>query len=494
MVLLAEIESDDDGNRLSPSSRQIQDLRTTLGELAAQTDQQLCQGLRNSGRSLTPTEETSSTVDFYGGEASTTCSTSSESSRHPFSSPLGFLQAVLPHIPTTKLRSALSAANTCDGEEVDMWEVVAGILTDESVRELEERGLDGLDEGEDSENVIRNRETSWETVETKKKPRATSQAGRRKNNRGVKVTLVDIRQRQHTRNNMNYPQISPAPDPWTQLSSLSDYIATLLPPHPATFFLSFFHSPKHDTPYHALCSALTSICKTKSTPSDEHNPVLFALLDILLPSYESLDSEQRSRLISDTQLSLSATGGHSDAVLDLIHLLRDLDSDSASGYLEIGVYHLPPQSLATKTKLPVGPPLIQPPPLSKIKSKSPSPSPASQKPSPFQWQAVPQRKSPNNSPHPLAQHIPAYVRDVNGIKVRGSGNGLGKGGKGDVGELSEYRRRMYESMRKRDELLREATKMWQKGTAKTRGGEIALYYADRVSSSYVGSGCLSSEL
>jgi hypothetical protein len=29
-------------------------------------------------------------------------------------------------------------------------------------------------------------------------------------------------------------------------------------------------------------------------------------------------------------------------------------------------------------------------------------------------------------------------------------------------------------------MLREASRMWQKGNAKTRGGEVALYFAHRV--------------
>ena len=39
---------------------------------------------------------------------------------------------------------------------------------------------------------------------------------------------------------------------------------------------------------------------------------------------------------------------------------------------------------------------------------------------------------------------------------------------------------MGESMRKRDEFLREASKLWQKGDKKMRGGEVAFYFAERV--------------
>jgi hypothetical protein len=63
------------------------------------------------------------------------------------------------------------------------------------------------------------------------------------------------------------------------------------------------------------------------------------------------------------------------------------------------------------------------------------------------------------------------------MKVRGSGNGVGKGGKGDVGELQ---RKIGVNMRKRDDMLREASKMWKRGNSKKWGGEVARYFAGRV--------------
>ena len=59
---------------------------------------------------------------------------SSSSSAHPFSSPLGFMQAALPEIPTARLNKALQDSEK-DG--VEMWDIVAGILTEESIREME---------------------------------------------------------------------------------------------------------------------------------------------------------------------------------------------------------------------------------------------------------------------------------------------------------------------------------------------------------------------
>jgi len=87
---------------------------------------------------------TDSTPEFYAGDttSSSDCN-SSGSSQYPFSSPLGFLQAALPHIPIARLREALEDAGG-DMEDVDVESVVEALLTSEYVKELEERGLSGL--------------------------------------------------------------------------------------------------------------------------------------------------------------------------------------------------------------------------------------------------------------------------------------------------------------------------------------------------------------
>jgi hypothetical protein len=484
-ALLADLESDEEGNIIAPSSHQINELRTTLRELSAQADESQLSEFSDL-QLISLDDDTSSTPDFYHGNTTTTSSLSSnlsESSQYSFSSPLGFLQAALPHISTATLSSALKDT---DGEDVDMWDIVAGILTEESIREMEERGLDGL-EDEEVSRPFGDVEFNWETVERKKKFRepSTPKTAKKKNNRGKTISLVDVRQQQHLRPTFSKTDSSrstPAPDPWTQLSSLSSHLATLLPPHSASFFQSYFHSPDYATPYKALCACLSAICKSIAGDiPEEYTPTLFTLLDILLPEYDSLDCEERSRLISDTELSIQATHGHGDDALDLVKLLRDLDSDSTSGYLEMGVYHLlpPPSTMQLQSKTTSGPLEVQPPP--QIRPKAKPPPTTGNKPSPYQWQAVPQRRASHRGPHPLAHHIPAYARDVNGKKVRGHGNAYGQGGKGDIGELSECRRRIDESLRRRNELLQEATRMWQRGNSRTRGGEVAFYFAERVS-------------
>ncbi|THU92966.1 hypothetical protein K435DRAFT_800074 [Dendrothele bispora CBS 962.96] len=503
----------------NPTDDQINDIRSMLHKIAAQTDDE-----QNPDPQLVAsTDDTCSTPSFYHGESSSSGSDALPTSSS-LNSPLGFLQAALPHVQTARLYRALLEADTRDGE-VDMWGIIAGVLTDESIRELEERGIEGL---EDDDVDL----GDWQTVERVPKKKTPPKSSTKKN-RGKKITIVDIRQQQHV-NKKNKGQIvkvitpptSPSeisrsvPDPWTQISSISTHLATLLPPYTALFFQSYFHSPDNATPYDALQAALVTIVKaqssSRSTPVEDegkYDAIMITLLDILLPSYEDLDSEAHDHLISDTQLSIKATGGRGECALDLVKLLRELDADSSSGYLGMAVYHQSPISATTRSPvtptttpsspwiaksqisaLPSGPPPIPPPPGSTSSSTSNSTRGSSgNKPSPYQWQQVPERKRPrNNTSHPLLIHIPAYNRDVNGIKVRGSGNSAGKGGKGDVGELvgsrtslpgatqDFYQQRILEHTKRRDEMLRQASKMWQKGSAKGRSGEVALYFAERA--------------
>ncbi|KAG6876472.1 hypothetical protein C0993_002844 [Termitomyces sp. T159_Od127] len=368
-ALLSDLETDPLGNTITPSPSQIKELRKTLQELSSQADESQSNELSDH------TDDISSTPEFYQGTTATSSSGSSEFSQQPFSSPLGFLQAALPHIPIATLRSALDDIAV---EDVDMWDVVADILTADSIREMEERGLDGLDEEELHGSVIYEREANWETVERKKRP---AKVDKRKNIRGKTISLVDVRQRQHAskRTNADISRPAAAPDPWTQLSSLSSHLATLLPPHSPSFFQSYFHSPEHATPYIALHDCLKSICSSQpDASSGEYKDTLFTLLDIVLPEYDSVDDETRTRLLYDIEISLQATRGRGNDVLDLVKLLRELDSDS-TGYLEMGVYHSTPQSCKApeirRQNLPTSPPPIPPPPQLRPSAKPP-PSPS----------------------------------------------------------------------------------------------------------------------
>ncbi|KAK0444856.1 hypothetical protein EV421DRAFT_1800099 [Armillaria borealis] len=475
-ALIADIESDNNGSFVEPSSAAIASLRVSLAELAAEAEaSQLSEQYANLNLGSGYSDDTTSTSSAYVGETATSSTSGSMSSQSSFSSPLGFLQAALPHIKYDRLNWALSNAEPCDGE-MDMWDIVAGILSEEQIREMEERGLDGLEDAD-----VMQDEPPWHEVCSKK-----NKAIGKKKKRSKPTALTDIRQ-QHRYTpvrsiSLDSPRDGPAPisDRWTQLSSLSTHVSTFLPPYEPSFFLSYFHAPSYSSPYAALCSAISTINKSHQPDVDNHIPVLVTLLDLLLAMYGHLNLEEQSRLRSDAELCVKATQGRGDDALELVKLLRELDTDSSSGYLEMGVYHLP-QPAPSPEKI-SGPLKSSPPPSPlSLKARAASvPSTAVHKPSPYQWQSVKRQKRPERTPQLLPIHIPAYTRDVNGMKVKGSGNGIGKGGKGDVGEIDEYRKRMKESTRKRDEMLKEAALMWQRGNSKSRGGEVAMYYAERV--------------
>ncbi|KAJ7308544.1 hypothetical protein DFH08DRAFT_719755, partial [Mycena albidolilacea] len=453
---------------------QIAVLRNTLIELAVHADEGAAEAL-----DFSYSEETNSSApDFCTTTTATSASDLSGGSGRsaPFNSPLGFLQAALPHISTQRLLRALAEADAPD-DALDMWELISAILSEETEKEMRERDLD-----EDDMNEIG--ETAWEAVETKRVARKA-----KKKKTGSKITLSDVRQQQHV--SAARPRIGGGiEDPWTQLASLSTHVAQLLPPHTPAFFLSFFHSPAHArTPHSALCAALTAISSSPpDEPNTKHTTTLFHLLDMLLPAYAPLSPDV---LVADVELALNAAQGRGEDAFELVRVLRDLDADAESGAYELGVYHSPVQSSSSTPQptrafsptrtlslpLPTGPAPTPPPPNLNL----PSPAPSGK--SSGGWQAVPpRRRAAVREPYPHAMHIPAYTRDVNGVRARGGGNAAGKGGKGDVGELGvgAYRRRVGESMRRRDELLREAARMWQRGNKRTRGGEVALYFAERA--------------
>lgn len=488
-----EIESDIEGNSVTPTQDQIDFLRTTLNELSLHAqeaqDSELSDIHLDSHHDETISSWTTPEIGAgASGSLTTGSSGSSISSLQSFGSPLGFLQAALPEVSTARLAEALEESGKTD---IDMWDIVANILTEESIREMEERGWDGLEEKDGFADVVEE-EGDWETIGTKKQPRSKPEK-RKIHPRPKKIALADIRQQHHLHSHPHsslrrtelptkHPPRDVAADPWTQLTSLSDHLATLLPPNPPSLFLSFFHSPKYGRSYDALRAALASLSNSSDGNSDQHTTILYNILDVVLPEYdyEESDMDRRSRIISDVQLAVAVTQGEGDQALDVVNVLRDLDTNS-----DLGLYHSQetetwadskPSTSPTRTTLPSGPPPVQPPRVSRVKLKPPPSTPSGNKPSPFQWQAIPHRKPRVREAHPLAHHIPAYTRDVNGNKTHRATGSKGS----STSDNGEFRQRMSETMQKRREALREAARMWQRGNSKSRGGEIAFYFAERV--------------
>lgn len=511
-ALIADLPSDGK-NGLSPSHDQVARLRENLNELASQATEQyeseLCDELDSAHLSsqCLSTDDSCSSPGYYGETTESITSESSVVSNQSFSSPLGFLQAALPHIPLSKLRRALSEAGSSDLNSIDMESIIENLSTKEYIRELEERGLDGFDD-EDPSRSIRD-EKAWHRVEPEKKVVSPSKNGnvtKKKNARNKAIPLVDIRQRQHIPSSARELVSAQVPDVWTQLASISEYLASRLPPNSPKFFQSYFHSPKYTSPARAVRAALSDIAgkiteranHTRS-PDSGYTSVLFGLLDIIResPAYDELEPAQRSIVYSDTQLALSATQGRGDDSLDIISLLLGLELDVQTGSLAMGVFHLPqsplsPTSSSATLSSPVSPSkspirvtngMSHSPPATKRVPHSPTKAEHSNA---LDWQTVVSRKPPENRSRSLSLSIPAYGKysSTGTANIRGTGNGFGKGGKGDVGELtsarSNMRRHLTESWRKENELLREASRAWRSGNSKSRGGEIAQYFAERA--------------
>ncbi|KAI0358017.1 Smr-domain-containing protein [Trametes cingulata] len=490
--LIAAIVADYVSGNEASKGDELRQLREVLSNLAASAEKELVDEDSFSGLSqlrISPAsvvDDSSSAYDYSTTDTSVYASTSSDASgQQPFSSAMGFLRAVFPHIPSDRLREVLSSHGG-DSDDLDMEDIVEEIITGEYVRELEERGLD------EAESTALGYEAPWETVERKKK----GSKQKKQNKKGTTITLVDIRQQQHARPAPFSSHPAP-PDPWTQLASVASHLSTLIPSHPASFFQSVFHSPQHPTPSHAVRAAIVQIARSLSRCEDEltpeETPSLYAMLEVITtwPKYADLHLEERDRLLEDALFALRATGGDPNAALDIVSLLIDLDSDFSSREYAWGVYHQPAThnpSPKAASRLPSGPPPIPPPPNIARRTQAVASS-SGEKPraSSNVWQTVPIRPV-TGGPHPLSGVIRAYTKPdpvTPARKVRGSGNGLGKGGKGDVGELrmgkrAAAKRRAWELSEQRRAALREASKAWQKGNSKNHGGEVAFYFAERA--------------
>lgn len=446
------------------------------------------------------------TPELCHSTTTTSSGSDTSSSQHSTGSPLGFLQEAFLDVPIELLKRLLREQNveTLEDEgDVDMERVVECILTMESIRELQERGFDTLEPGPSPLPT-----EAWETVaRPKSKPTPKLATPTRKKAKGRTIIIGDVRQKQHallpptkmkTKTGEERVKMDTDVDPWTYVSSLSSRLATLVSSAPASYFSSYFHDPVHATPASAIRAALEALPSSPSTTKRQtksnlptkqvaETSTLSALLELLQasPTFATLDSEQRETLRADARLALAATRNRSDEALDIVLMLWDPESNA-------GIYHrrpppLPSSSNATPTaraKMPAGPPPLQPPPTSKRKSASSLSSPTSPTQSPISenpWHTVPICSS--RTTHLQEDHNPAYKR-----KVRGAGNGLGQGGKGDDGELSGLgvgnlvgarhahpTRGMLQAQNERHELLRKAGRAWQKW-----GGEAALYYTQRA--------------
>ncbi|KAF9499536.1 hypothetical protein BDN71DRAFT_1441660 [Pleurotus eryngii] len=470
----------------------LYELYSNLRDLAAQAnldesrlqDEQGCYDADTVDGENGETTNSESTAALFGDASSAT--TSNDTSLSPseadsqspqdysFTSPIGFLQTILPGVPLKTIEAALKDADI-EGDhettEVEMWDVIDGILSVQYIQELEERGIEALDE-EEMAGVNSITDGVWRVAGAGKGKKGKEPQKRAKPQVSKILTLGDVRQHQPTRK-----RGSSAPaafDPWAQISSICSHLSTLIPSQPSSFFNSYFHSPSHSTPYNALRAALATI-SAKQGPTQD-GPSAVSLLEIILPSYPDT---QTTTLQDDINISILATDS-ADSAIDLVKVLRELDNDydHGSGDRGMAVYH---QNVVPISRTPPSfPPPVPPPPIRPMTSQPSSPVlPTSPRPNPFAWKHIPERKVPH--PNPLALSIPAYNPRGQGgkgkaLKSRQAGNTFGKGGKGDVDELGYHNNMRSRYIDQRNEMLRKAAQMWQK--APTRGG--ALYYAEQA--------------
>ncbi|KAL5492435.1 hypothetical protein ACEPAI_3882 [Sanghuangporus weigelae] len=487
--------------------RTLRDQLTVLASSAAADQDDLAKDFRDlqlSGASVTTEDSVSRDADSVFSQTAPSASSSSESSTSPSGemvsstqpdAALAFLRASFPHMPPKSLKARLEAS------DFDMERIVEDLLSEEYVRELEERGLE--DESLDEEIE------QW-TVISRRKPKASSNrppsisiSNKKRKAKGKTITINDIRQQQHIRPES---QIRSSGDPWNQVASLSSYLESLLG-WSSSYFQSYFHKPQYSTPAEALRAAFKSLedPRDNESTSEDRKSVLLSLMEFIRASpdfdFDRLDSEARERLYEDAELSLVTAGGSPDVALELVKLLHELELDGESGQ-EMGVYHSPAYSLpATSSSVQsslttriapisaVSAPVSPISPRTTIPTVPPSVAPRQRPPpapSKNAWQTVsPARPKPPDV-HPLAAYIPSYnPLNVPRRKLRapinksGLTNGYGTAGRGKA-VLGSYKSRIEACHSRRDEALRTAGRHWNTGGARNRGGEVALFYAQEA--------------
>jgi len=512
-ALVIELESDGDGRSITPTEDKIAALRATLRELSLHANSELkIEYPEHSDFDLSATSQqndwtSASSLIFGNGNEESSGSSSSSSSDFSFV----FLRTALPDVPTAKLKQALDKH---ERDNLDLWDVIATLLTEESIRELEERGLDASENEEiDVARSHVDRDMGWELV--KKNKKETSKRTARNNSdrrpKPRKIALNDIRQQHHVPSDSRHPN-SPSsrtngsrtslflssPDPWTQLSSLATHLSSLLPPTSPSFFSSYFHSPKYPTSHDALRSALISLSNydPSSDVSEENTTLLINILDIVLASnsHQEFDLiiDQRSRVFSDVELAICATKGRANDALDLVYLLRELDNDSTMGLMHLPSPPSSPSRASGQTNSPIMPPRPTRPsdslPTSPIRRAKANSLPTftttrCTKPSTSQWQVVPLRKKAIQlEPGPHPNNIQSYTKEVNDYKIAGSvastaGNSWSS--REEMYDAGHFRAKMRQVMARRDQALMDATILY-KDCKKNRNRGVALYYAEKV--------------
>ncbi|KAG9099775.1 hypothetical protein FRC07_010496, partial [Ceratobasidium sp. 392] len=296
---------------------ELDGLHSTLSALSSPSDD-LSSALEQA--SLTSSGSVSDPLDSSSSHATTSGSGTSLAS---FSTPLGFLQNLFPHLPSSTLQSNLDQHGA---DNLD--KIVESLLSDGYIRELQQEDID-------RPTLV----SEWSTVVTKTDPPPASAPIHKKSKGKKQATLImgDVRHR-HL---MSSPRSASVPlvDPWTYVDSLAVRLNDILPNVSATVFSSAFHNPTHPTPAAALRATLASLGHT-NTVDDFALSALLALLDA--------DAED----VPDASLCLRATASEPNDAYHLVEILREIDER-----LPVIVHSPTSPVLSTQTKrAPTAPP------------------------------------------------------------------------------------------------------------------------------------------
>ncbi|KAG9057581.1 hypothetical protein FS842_005542 [Serendipita sp. 407] len=349
-------------------------------------------------------------------------STTSSHSSETTSSALQFLRAAFPDLQLHLLQDAIEDASN-EGGIVEMEKIVEELLSAELLTDQDEFILDSPTVGS--------------------QPETRGKAAKRKKTKVQKIIIGDVRQRPLS-SSPNQVVASDRIDPWTQLSSLADYLSTLLPTSSSTL-LSLFHSPDYPTTFAALSSYLDSLPACKCS-EEELDTALISMNDIL--GADDFNAQWAEKCLRSTDCRVS------DA-LDLYVALQRLDESGPITHAKAPSIKSEGKSIsspfnASHPNTPSDPKRSFSTPLSPTTAKR-----RSSKPNPEGWQVVDRQSPRTPNAHPHADYIPAYRN----LKVN---------------------RAIEESWRERRiEALRKASHHWQR-SQDGHGRQIAAYYADEA--------------
>lgn len=473
---------------INSSKESYETLRKQLEVLAGSAESEL--ELMTQDDALTTTSLSHFASDLDGPSTSGSSSSSALSNSPQLSEAIAFVKTAFPRIPEKEIAKVLLenpeevwTTNTPNhgAAQADMDRVMQAMMSLEYVKDLEERGLETLSNDDSMNHEQDNGDSRVQVTQPKAK----------KFTKGRKMRINDIRQQHHFEptvrrengrmNRHENVKGGVVLDPWAQTESLGDFFSQLVPGSKATTFQSCLHDPKYTSPAAAIRAGLVSLHSSspkKREEEDDQSLVNFLrFLHETNVSYDDLTFEELNRLVEDSKMALRLCEGPQQAY-QLVSRLIELDVDATRGMTQ-GVYHSQVQAAVpnatsaspqAKNTVWTASQEIHPskdPPTIRKAIESPA----------GQWFTIPIK--PVKIEHPYAQNIPAYN---NHSRNDSTSSTKGRNTARTRREIAIYNKKISEA--RREEILQQASHYFRQGHSvggtKGRGGEVALFYADRA--------------